>query len=310
MRAFAIPDFDRPGAVADLPKPEPTDGQLLIRVQAAAVNPMDAVVAAGWMAQMVEHRKPLVPGFDYAGTVEALGPGVQGIAIGDRVYGAVGKAIFGEGSWAEYTTVNVELANGMPEGVDPIAAAALPTAGTEALALVDAIDPKPGQTVVVTGASGGVGTFAVQLVARTGATVVAATRGSDEEYLRALGATDIVRSGEGLAEQLAQRFPDGVDAIIDLYNDAAGLRRLAPAVRPGGWIVSPKAQGVEDMFADTPVQAALVSAALGRVAELGELVARGGGKVPGETMTLEEAGGALEAISSGGVRGKLVIALD
>jgi hypothetical protein len=101
-----------------------------------------------------------------------------------------------------------------------------------------------------------------------------------------------------------------VVGIIDTYNDVAGLLALAPIVHPGGRIVSPKARGVGEAFADEPIEALVVSAALGRVGELGDLAARGELKVPLATLRLDDAGSALEAIGSAGVRGKLVLTID
>jgi len=176
-----------------------------------------------------------------------------------------------------------------------------------AIALVDAVDAKAGDTILVVGAAGGAGSFAIQLAARTGARVIAATRAGNADYVRGLGAVDVIDTEGDVAVQVRRRYPDVVDAIIDTFHDVAGLRSLAPLVRRGGWIATPKAQGVVEAFADEPVSVALVSANFGRVGELGELVARGEVKIAVETVPLDDAGRALKAISSAGVRGKLVI---
>lgn len=310
MRAFAVPDFNATGSVVERPKPEPGEGQLLVRVKAAGVNPMDPGIVSGFMRQFMEHRLPLVPGFDYAGTVEAVGPGVDAGRIGEEVFGAVGAPFVGEGSWAEYVVANAGLAFPRPAGLGPNEAAAIPVAGGEAIALLDAIDAKAGDALLIIGASGGVGSFLVQMAARSGITVLAATRGQNADYLRGLGAAEVFDSGDDLAEQVRARYPDGVTAIIDTFHDAQGLRTVAPLVRSGGWIVSPKAQGAQDVLADLPVTFALVSAALTRVGELAEMAARGDVTVPVEVVPLEDAGRALEAIGSASVRGKLVIGVE
>lgn len=309
MRAFAVPEFNGTGAVTELPVPEPGEGQILVRVRAAGVNPIDPGVVSGVMREMLPHRLPLVPGFDYAGVVERVGAGANGFKVGDEVFGPVGKMVFGEGTWAEFVTVSAALANRIPDGLSAVDAAALPTAGGVAMALVDAVDAAVGKTILIVGAAGGAGTFAVQLAARRGARVIAATRPGNANYLRGLGVADIVDTEGDLAAQVRQRYPDGVDAIIDTYHDVDGLRTLVPLVRLGGWIASPKARGAEDAFADEPVSVAVVSSNFGRVAELGELVARGAVKVAVETMRLEEANRALQAIASAGVQGKLVISV-
>lgn len=307
MRAFAVPDFNATGTVVERPKPEPGEGQILVRVSAAGVNPIDAGIVAGGMRQYMEHRLPLVPGFDYAGTVEAVGPDVDAGRVGEEVFGAVGAPVFGEGSWAEYVLANAALAFPRPEGLAADAAAAIPVAGGEALALLDAVDAKAGDTLLIIGAAGGVGSFLVQLAARLGATVLAASRSQNADYLRGLGAAEVFETGDDLVEQVRSRYPDGVTAIIDTFHDAAGLHTVAPVLRPGGWIVSPKAQGGETVLADLPVSFALVSAALNRVGELAEMAARGEIRVPLEVVPLEEGDRALQAMASAGIRGKLVI---
>src|SRR5271157_960875 len=168
MRAFIVSEFGNPGSVGERPKPEPIEGQILVRVKAAGVNAMDPIFRAGYAKDFMEHRFPLTPGLDYAGTVEAVGPGVAGIAVGDEVFGAVGKMFAGEGSFAEYVTGAAALAARRPAGVGPELAAALPTAGGTALAAVDALDAHAGDTIAVIGAAGGVGGLATQLAASRG----------------------------------------------------------------------------------------------------------------------------------------------
>jgi len=101
MRAFIVPEFGDAGSVGERPKPEPEAGQLLVRVKAAGVNAMDPIYRAGYAQTFMEHRLPLIPGVDYAGTVESVGPGVEGFSTGDEVFGVVGKSYAGEGSFAE-----------------------------------------------------------------------------------------------------------------------------------------------------------------------------------------------------------------
>jgi NADPH2:quinone reductase len=310
VRAFAVPEFNGIGSVMELPVPEPGEAQILVRVRAAGVNPMDPFVVSGVMKDMLPHRLPLVPGFDYAGEVEAVGPGVETLRVGDDVFGPVGKMVFGEGSWAEFVAVSAALANPVPDGLDAVRAAALPTAGGAAMALVDAADVGEGHTVLIVGAAGGVGSVAVQLAAHAGARVIAVTRNASADYVRSLGAHDVIDADGDIVAQVRQRYPDGVDAIIDNYHDVDGLRTLVPIVRRGGWIVSPKARGAEDAFADEPVSVAVVSANFGRLGELCEQVARGEVTVATENVPLEDAGRALKAIAAAGVRGKLVITVS
>ena len=117
MRAFAVPEFNGTGSVTEVPIPQPGEGQILVRVRAAGVNPMDPIAVSGAMKEMLPHRLPLVPGFDYAGDIESVGPGVETLRVGDEVFGPVGKMVFGEESWAEYVTASAALANPTRDGL-------------------------------------------------------------------------------------------------------------------------------------------------------------------------------------------------
>jgi NADPH:quinone reductase-like Zn-dependent oxidoreductase len=310
MRAMVVETFGEMGTIGEKPRPEVEEGQLLVRVRAASVNAMDAIVRAGFAKDFMEHRFPLTLGLDYAGTVEAIGAGVEGFAVGDEVFGAVAKSYQGGGTFAEYVTVNAAVAAHRPSGLSPEAAAALPTAGTTALAAVDALGASGGQTIAVIGAAGGVGGFAVQLAALGGLKVVAVTRSEHEAYVRELGATAFVDYTQGdLTEQLRAAAPSGLAGLIDVFHDAQGLLALVPAIKPGGRIATPSAMGAEQAFEGQPVTAHYVRAAQARVAELGALAAEGKLTVPFEVLPFEQAPEAVHRQSTRGNRGKLVIAI-
>ena len=309
MRAFIVPAFGEPGSIGERPTPEPEAGQLLVRVKAASVNAMDPVVRAGWFKEFMEHRFPLTPGFDYAGTVAAVGDEVDGFAVGDEVFGAVGKTYAGEGSFAQFATVNAGIAARLPSSVSPEQGAALPTAAGTALAAIDALDVAAGDTIGIVGAGGGVGSYAVELAANRGLRVIAVTRGENDAYLRSLGAADVAdyTTTDDEVELLRSKAPDGLAGIIDLFHDAAGAAPFAALVRPGGVIASPVAMGLEQALADEAVRGVVVQAAHGRVGELGELAAKGQITVPIEVVPFEEANAAIDRQASKMVRGKLVL---
>jgi NADPH:quinone reductase len=200
------------------------------------VNGFDVSVAGGYLKGMMEHRFPVVLGRDFAGTVEGAGPGVQSLRPGDTVFGVVIKAALGDGAFGEYVTAPEAYTVRVPAGLDLAVAGALGLAGTAALAAVDAVAPLPGETVLVSGATGGVGGFAVQLVAALGAYVVGTARpGEDDAYLRDLGARDTVDvTGDVPAAMVALR-PGGIHAVVHLAGD--GLE-LADLLVPGGPIAS------------------------------------------------------------------------
>jgi NADPH:quinone reductase-like Zn-dependent oxidoreductase len=311
MRAFIVPEFGEPGSVGERPKPEPEEGQILVRVKAAGVNTMDAVIRAGYAKDWMEHRFPLTPGSDYAGTVEAIGPGVDGVSVGDEVFGANGKPYAGEGSFAEFIAAIADRSAKRPATVAPEAAAALPTAASTALAAVDALAANAGDTIAIIGAAGGVGGYTTQLATQRGLNVIAVTKGEHVDYVRGLGARDVIdyTTSEPL-EQLRSKAPDGLAGIIDLYNDAQGAAPYASVVRPGGRIVSPIAMGLDKTLADGPVTGVMVRAATDRVGELAELAENGTLGVPFETVPLDAAAGALDRQASHQVRGKLVLVVD
>lgn len=308
MRAYSIPEFGAAGAVSERAIPEPGEGEILVRVHAAGVNAMDPFLGTGMYQSFMEHRLPITPGGDYAGTVEALGPGVEGLAIGDEVFGDVGKSYAGEGTFAQYTTARASLATLRPAELPAEKAAALPRTGGTALAALDALDARPGETIVVIGAAGGVGNFVTQLAARQGIDVIAVTKGDNEDFVRRLGASEVIDyTGDDVVEQIRALRPDGVAGVVDNFHDAADLLPFASIIHPGGRIVSPMAMGAEQAFEGQPVSAKVVAAALDRAAELGNMAARGEIEVPVETFALEDTGAALDKQATRQVAGKLVI---
>jgi NADPH:quinone reductase-like Zn-dependent oxidoreductase len=224
VRAFTFDSFDStPHARDDLPDPQPSDGELLVRVRASSVNPVDAAIAAGVLKEMVEHDFPITLGRDFAGTVERTGGGVSRYQPGDEVYGFLPAAnpTIHDGSWTELITVpETNFVSAKPPSLDHARAGATPLAGITALAARDTLSPARGKTVLVIGASGGVGSFFVQLAAETGAHVITTALAEDEHYLRDLGATETLDRDTDLQTALRERHPDGVDAILDLVNYA------------------------------------------------------------------------------------------
>ena len=310
MRAFIVPEFGHAGRIDQQPVPEPGEGQVLVRVRAASVNAADAMVRAGYLKDYMEHRFPLIPGRDFAGTIEAVGPGVTEFAPGDEVFGTADKPYQGEGSFAEYATAFAQNIARRPEGLSVEQAAALPVAGGTALAALDALGANEGDTIAVVGAGGGVGSFVTGLAAARGIRVIAVTKAANAEYVRNLGAADIVDYTAGdVASQLQEKHPEGLAGVIDLYNDAQGAAALASVVRPGGRVVSPIAMGIDQALADQQVTGQLVQAAVDRAAELAGMAAAGTIRAEVEVVPLERAADALDRQMSKQVRGKQVLSI-
>lgn len=242
MRAFTLDNFDAAPGLRDLPLPETGDDLLLIRVQASSVNPVDAFVAAGALRGMADYEFPVVLGRDYAGVVERTGAAVTRYAVGDEVYGFLPAAnpTVHEGSWAEVIVVPQDQSVGRkPVGVDSRQAGTAPLAAITAILAHDALHFDEGVTVLVVGASGGVGTFAVQLAAHAGAHVIAAGLPEDEDYLRGLGVTEFVDRNADVAATVRDRYPDGIDALLDLVSAAPeALNAYAALIRNGGRVAS------------------------------------------------------------------------
>lgn len=312
LRAFAIRQFGEPGSVEELPKPEAQEGEVLVHVRAAGVNAMDPVLTTGIYKEMMDIRLPLIPGLAFSGTVEAIGSGVEGLVVGDEVFGCSTKPYFGEGTFAEFMTTSMDGLARKPASLSHADAAALPVAATTAIALVDAVALKKGETVVIVGAGGGVGSYATQLAARTGARVIAATRSDYADHVRGLGAADVIdyRAGD-VAGQIRAMAPDGVDAIIDLHSDRDTLLGLATTAKQGGRVASPKNAVDAEALTELGLTGSNVNAATERIGELGDLVVSGELHAPvTRTFTLSETNDALDEQTSGQSRGKLVIVIE
>ncbi|NLR58067.1 NADP-dependent oxidoreductase [Chitinophaga polysaccharea] len=237
MKAVAVSKFKDIPAVMDLPKPAVRPGTVLIKVAAAGINPFDWKMVDGIMDGAMPHQFPLIMGVDGAGTVEEVGEGVTRFKKGDKVYGQFIHAPIGEGSYAEYAIVpeksGLTLA---PSSLSAAEAAAVPTSGMTAQQMLDHLDLQEGDTLLVVGATGGVGSFTVQLAKLQGIHVIA-TVGDDAaaERMKKLGATVTINYKTApLAQQVKAKYPGGVDGLIDVASDGAGFTANLDLVRPGG----------------------------------------------------------------------------
>ncbi|HEY2957073.1 MAG TPA: NADP-dependent oxidoreductase [Actinomycetota bacterium] len=314
MRAFALDSFGEPGSMRELPTPGPVDGQVLVRVCAAGVNPFDAYVAGGYAKDVLEHRFPLVPGHDAAGVVEAVGDGVEQPAVGDEVFGAVGKPYLGEGTYAEMATMSAATLWPKPAPLDFTQAAAVPLSGATALTLLDAVALGAGERLLVLGASGGVGSYLVQLAARRGARVVGVCSGPNLAYARGLGADDVIDyTTAEVGEAVRSRDPDGVDAIVDLVGDKPALSALSEQLRPGGRVASAVDAADVEQLAKRGIRATNVASWLTsqQLGQLSRWLEDGTLRLPEiHAVAFEDAAGALARIATRHTRGKLVLTVS
>lgn len=309
MKAVAITAFDTPPALReDLPAPTPAPNEALVRIQASSVNPVDDAIASGTLKQMgVEYEFPVILGRDYAGVVEQVGAEVTRYAVGDEVFGFVLQAnpTVRDGSWAELIAVpdHISIAPA-PTGVDLAALGATPVAAITAMLAIDALELSVGDTLLVVGASGGVGSFAVQLAVRVGATVVAPALSEDEAYLRELGVSEMLPRKVDLDAVARERHPDGFDAILDLVSFTGDS---APLLKEGGRLASTLGAAgdgpgrINVMAAPTPEN----------LERLAGLLSDGMLRVPVyATYELSQAPDALNALSTTHTQGKLAIRVD
>ena len=307
MRVITLPEFGSALELSDIDTPQPGAGEVRVRVHAASVNGFDVAVAAGSLQGLMEHRFPVVLGKDFAGIVDATGDGVTDFAVGDRVFGVVTKAHLGDGSFGEFVTVPVAtgLAK-LPEQIDFSRGAALGLAGTAAQAAVDAAELTAGSTVLVVGATGGVGNQAVQLAAAAGATVIATARTAlGIAQVRLLGATEVVDHTQNITDAVRALHPDGVDVVLHFAGDAA---TVLPTIRTGGRFVSTLLGSADQLATDTvtvlPIVADPSAAVLTRLAE--NLAAGRTSVTVQGSYALADVADAFEAFEDG-ARGKLVI---
>ncbi|MFB6878801.1 NADP-dependent oxidoreductase [Streptomyces sp. NPDC056323] len=225
-RAVEFSEYGGPEVlrVVDREVPRPGPGQVLVEVRAAAVNPLDWQLRSGAVAEMMPVEFPSVPGGDVAGVVAEAGADVTGFAVGDEVFGSIGS-----GGYAEFALAPAAQLARKPEGVPWEVAAGLPVAVNTAYQVLMDLGLKSGETVVVDGAAGGVGSVAVQLARHLGATVIGTASERNHAYLRSLGA-EPVTYGEGFAERVRAVAAKGVDAAFD----AAGKGSVPALVELAG----------------------------------------------------------------------------
>lgn len=303
MKAIRIHEFGG-GEVLhyeDAPKPTAGAGQVLVRVHAAGVNPADWKVRDGTFKAMGERPFPLILGFDVAGTVEAVGAGVTNVQAGEAVYADIHG-----GAYAEYAAFPAELAASKPQTLDFVEAAAVPVAALTAWqALFDHAGLTAGQTVLIHGGSGGVGSFAIPFAKNVGARVITTGSARNHAYLRGLGADEVIDYNTTQFEEVAR----DVDVVLDTIGGDTEQRSWQTLKR-GGVLVSIVQMPDQVQAAEHGVRA-LVFSAKGNAAqltEIGRLIDAGKVKVTVETvLPLSEARRAHELSATKHTRGKIVL---
>ncbi|MGA7688586.1 MAG: NADP-dependent oxidoreductase [Jiangellales bacterium] len=306
MRAMA---YDRFGAddvlsLRELPDPKVGPGEVRIRVRRAGVNPVDWKAMSGGLDAVMDAVFPVVPGWDVAGVVEAVGIDVPEFSVGDEVVAYARKDVLHGGTFAELVTMSVRGVAPKPAALGWEEAGGLPLAGLTALQTLDRLGVTAVDTVLIHGGAGGVGALAVQIATARGARVVATASPANHEFLAELGATPVAY-GEGVVQRVRAVAPDGVDVVADFVG---GVREVTMAVLADHGRHASIADGSVletggSWFWVRPSAAGLVE--LGRLADAGDL------HVPvANILPLEQLPAAFTRSRGGHVRGKLVIAIS
>jgi NADPH:quinone reductase-like Zn-dependent oxidoreductase len=321
MKAVVATDYGPPEryTVTDIPVPRPGPGQIQVRIAAAAINPGDIVVPGGEFRDVAPLEFPHVPGNDFAGTVSEAGPDVTAYRVGDEIFGYAApralRAMLGArpsmstGSLAQYAVFEADtpfLAH-RPAGLDVVRAAALATTGLTARALMATADVRPGDDVLVVGATGGVGTAVIPLLVAAKARVIATATAADADVIRGLGAAEVI----GYAES---DYPSGVDVAFNLTLPSDRLGGVAKVIRSGGRLLTITFPVPEQDWigrADVELRFVLdMEGALGGMREVAELAASGDLRATiGRRYTLDEGPQACVDFARLHTTGKVVVTM-
>ena len=306
MKAIVIHQYGGPQVLKyeDLPRPQPKDDQLLIRVIAAGVNPVDGMIRSGMFDKEGNRAFPIILGGDIAGVVEKIGSKIAKFKAGDPVFAYV--SLDNNGGYAQYALTTERETAPKPKSITYVQAAAVPIVALTAWqALMDSAQLSPGQTVLIHGGSGGVGSFAIQIAKARGAKVIATASTANQDLLKELGADVAI-------DYTKQKFED-VAKDVDVVLDSVGKDTLARSygvLRKGGFIVSIVARLDQTELDKHGIHGATLSVDPNpdELAEIGKLIDQGKIKVVvSQTFPLSEAKKAQEQVATGHTRGKIVL---
>ncbi len=304
MKAIVVHQYGGPEVLRyeDVPKPTPGEGDVLLKVEAAGVNPGEAKIRQGHFAEY--HTLPFILGYDLAGTIAELGPGVTQFAVGDAVY--TNSDSTRNGGYAEFAAIRASEIALRPKSLDAVPAASVPLAGLTAWqALFDVGGLTAGQTILIHGAGGAVGGFAVQFARNAGATVIATAGGADRDYVQGLGAQSVV-------DYKTERFEDAakeVDIVLDTIGGETQQRSFT-TMRKGGILIATPGPPDQEAAQAHGVRAKMVGVTpnAAQIAEIAALIDAGRVKTRiGLVLPLSEARQAHEQLERGGTHGKVVL---
>jgi NADPH:quinone reductase-like Zn-dependent oxidoreductase len=309
MKAIRFHGYGGPEVLVyeDAPRPEPAAGEVLVKVHATSLNPVDRFTRAGYLQGMANFALPFIPGLDLAGVVEAIGSDVTTVAVGDAVYGY--SNMMRQGAHAEYAVVRAGEIAPKPASADFVTAGSVPLVATTAWqGLFDVAGLQAGQTVLIHGAGGGVGSFAVQFAIAKGAHLLA-TAGSDKiALLRELGVAEAI-------DYTTTRFEDVVHDVDVVFDTVGGelVERSFGVLKPGGIYVTPAGQPDAEAATARGVRASgmMAQANPAQLSEIASLIDAGRVKpVVSIVLPLAQANQAHALLEAGHARGKIVLRVE
>src|SRR5881409_2182701 len=304
MKAVVAHEYGAPDLLKfeEVPRPEPKDDEALVRVIASGVNPADPLTLSGKYAKEFGTHLPLIPGYEIAGVVEKTGANIAKLKVADAVYG---YPTFG-GGWADYVTVKEWEVAAKPKSLNLVEAAAVPMGALTAWqSLVDIAKLQPGQTILIHGGSGGVGSFAIQIAKARGARVIATASTANQDLLKQLGADVAIDYTKTKFEDVAK----DVDVVLDSVGKDT-LARSYGVVKKGGFIVTLVARIYQAELDKHRIRGASlgVEPTSNELAEIGKLIDEKKIRViVSQTFPLSEAVKAQEQVATGHTRGKIVL---
>lgn len=312
MRAIAVRAFKATPELIDVPTPQPGEDEILVRLSVAGVNPFDWKIADGMLDGQVGHNFPLVLGLDGAGTVEAAGTKITRFKVGDQVFGQFWQLPLGRGTYTQLCAVteSAPIAK-KPARLKMDDAAALPTAGMAALDLLEKSGLHSGDTVLIVGATGGVGQFLTQLASQEGLQVVATGTRKDTAMLQQLGATTVVDYTAGsVSDQVRKEYPGGIEGLFDLVSNPQGFAENTKVVRDGGVALTTNFVADEKKLSEKHLRGGnyVLGASSTLVERLGAAAGGGNLRVTIEKrVPFDDALAAIAASKAGQAHGKTVI---
>lgn len=310
MKAAYYDEFGGPKAVksGNIELPELKEGEVLIKIQAAGVNPVDAVITNGYYKDMMPHSFPIIPGWDVAGVIEDRGHAARRFELGDEVFAYARRPEVKWGTFAEYIIIPDSYLARRPKNIPAEEAAAIPLAGLTAYqSLYKAGNLSEGQKLLILGSSGGVGSFAIQLAKAKGAEVIGVASSKNHEYMRSLGADHTIDyKDQDIGEAVKEIYPEGVDLIFDCTSGES-LQQSLQCLKESGKLVSILNQG-KDLDDKIDFEFVFVEPNAKQLGHLTQLVEDGKLKVEvNKTYSLDEAAEALEQIQTLHTTGKIVM---